>query len=82
MTTIGTLEKSAIEEIRIALSEYKGRHYLDIRTYFGKEGETRIPTRKGVSLSPEKIADLIKMLRLAEQRAFAQGLVKPESTDL
>ena len=30
---IATIEKNKTEELQIALKEFKGRHYLDVRTY-------------------------------------------------
>jgi hypothetical protein len=44
-------------------SEYKGRRYLDIRVYTEIEGKVdKVPTKKGVTLRPELIPELIKAL--------------------
>ena len=79
---IAIIEKNKIEELRITLKEFKGRRYLDIRTYidpYADEGQGRVPTKKGIKLSPGRIAELIADLRRAEAEAISQGLLKPES---
>lgn len=56
------VEKSELEKIRIARSEFKGKDLVDIRTYFqAAEGEWH-PTKKGINLSYEKISELIGAL--------------------
>ena len=77
---IGTLEKSATQDLWVKLSTYQGRRYLDVRTYLTLDatGE-RVPTKKGITLAPEKIGELIAVLRRAEAEAISQGLLKPES---
>lgn len=55
---IHSFAKNAVEEIRVSLNVFRGRQYIDIRTYFkGDDGEYR-PSKKGVTLSPELISDL------------------------
>ena len=82
VSDIGVIEKSKTEELRIALKEFKGRDYLDIRTFadpYADEGQGRVPTKKGITLAPAKIAELIAVLRRAEAEAISQGLLKPEA---
>ena len=50
---IATVEKNKTEELPIALKEFKGRRYLDIRIFvepYTDEGQGRVPTKKGVTL--------------------------------
>ncbi len=82
VSDIGVIEKSKLEELRISFKQYKGRHYLDIRTFaeqYADEGQGRVPTKKGVTLAPAKIAELIAVLRRAEAEAISQGLLKPDA---
>ena len=75
---IATIEKSKTEELRIALKEYKGHRYLDIRTFiepYADEGQGRVPSKKGITLSPAKLPELITALQEAERQARAQGLL-------
>ncbi len=80
-TDIATIEKNKTEELRVALNEFKDRHYLDIRTYadpYADEGQGRVPTRKGVTLNLAKLPELIEALQKAEVEARALGLLKGE----
>ncbi len=78
---IAIIEKNKIEELRITLKEFKGRRYLDIRTYidpYADEGQGRVPTKKGVTCPLAKLPDLIEVLQKAEVEAQALGLLKGE----
>lgn len=51
-------EKSRGETINVYLGEYAGRKYLHIREwYLDKDGEEK-PTKKGVAIPIEKVAEL------------------------
>jgi len=64
---IGELEKGK-DKIIISLKEFKGKHYIDIRTYFENQEGEWIPTKKGISLTPENLDDVIKFLKEAKQK--------------
>jgi len=54
-----TIARSATEEIQIAINEYKGKQYLDLRVYYTTDdGLNWNPTKKGVTFSPDKLVDL------------------------
>ena len=77
-TDITTIEKNRSEELRISLKEYKGHRYVDIRTFaepYADEGQSRIPTKKGVTLKLEDLAEFIAALQEAQQQARAAGLL-------
>jgi len=64
---IAIIPKTSIDDIRVMWSEYKGRRYLDIRVYTEIDGKTdRVPTKKGVTLRPDLIPELIKALESAQ----------------
>ncbi len=51
-------KNSGGEEVRISLTTYKGREYLDIRVYYqGDDGEKH-PTKKGITLSLDLLSEL------------------------
>ena len=53
---IATIPRSATEQLQIAINEYKGKSYLDMRIFYTTdEGATWLPTKKGVTCSPENI---------------------------
>ena len=64
--------------MRIALKEFKGYDYVEIRTYvepYADKGQGRVPTKKSVTLRLEKLAELIAALPEAEKQARAAGLL-------
>jgi len=66
---IGDLERNATEVVRVSAEEFKGRKYIDIRIYFkDNEGEWR-PTKKGVTVQPDKVEELMGLLRKAQEQA-------------
>ena len=61
-----TIPRSATEEIQIAINEYKGKKYLDLRVYYTTDdGLNWNPTKKGVTFSPEKLEDLKSAIETA-----------------
>ena len=54
--------------IRISTEEFKGRAYIDVRIYFAdNEGEWK-PTKKGVTINPDKLDQVIELLREAQEK--------------
>ena len=80
--SIATIEKSKIEELRIAVKEYRGRRYVDIRTFcdpYADEGHGRVPTKKGITCPLSKLPELIAALQEAQAQVKKQGLAKREA---
>ena len=56
---LATIPRTATEQMQISLNEYKGKSYLDMRIFYTTdEGATWLPTKKGVTCSPENIKTL------------------------
>lgn len=55
--SIYEFEKSPEEKIIAEVSEFKGRHLIDIRTFYQADGEWR-PTKKGINIPLEKLPEL------------------------
>jgi len=68
--TIYTFKKSDTEEIRVSLGTFKEKIYLNVRVWFfsQRDGEFK-PTKKGLTLGAEFIAELKTALEKAEQEA-------------
>ena len=57
---LATIERSDTEQSQISISEYKGRSYLNMRIFYTTdEGATWLPTKKGVTFTPEQL-DLLE----------------------
>lgn len=56
---LATIPRTATEQMQIAINEYKGKSYLDMRIFYTTDdGATWLPTKKGVTCSPENIETL------------------------
>lgn len=56
---LATIERSDRERLQIAINEYKGRSYLDLRIFYTTDGgENWRPTQKGVTCAPEALETL------------------------
>jgi hypothetical protein len=45
------IQKSPIEQLRIARREYKGHEFIDVRTYYQNDAGEWCPTRKGITIA-------------------------------
>lgn len=66
---IGEIQKNSTNKIRVSVREYKGRQFVDVRTFFQNEVSNEYgPTKKGIAISPDKITELIRLLSEADKR--------------
>jgi len=63
----GELQKGK-DKIIVALKEFKGKEYIDIRTHFENDDGDWIPTKKGITFSPEGLDELIEILKNAKKK--------------
>ncbi len=63
---IGEIPKGK-DKIIVALKEFKGKEYIDIRTHFQNDDGDWIPTKKGITLSPDNLDEMIDLLKKAKQ---------------
>jgi hypothetical protein len=59
---IGEIQKNSTENIRVSTESYKGYEFVDIRVYVMNDIGEWIPTKKGVTIAPEKVEELVKFL--------------------
>lgn len=65
---VGTIERSEKERVQIAVNEYKGRSYLDLRIFYTTDGgDTWRPTQKGITVAPEHLDTLIDAVEEAKK---------------
>jgi len=64
--TVYTFKKSESEEVRVSLGTFKEKVYLNVRVWFfsQRDGEFK-PTKKGITLGTEFIAELKTALKKA-----------------
>ena len=65
---LGVIERNATEELHISINEYKGKKYVDMRIYYTTDdGDTWNPTKKGITVPPEKIEEVKAALCKAQE---------------
>ena len=53
---LATIERTETEQLQISVSEFKGKSYLNLRIFYTTdEGAPWIPTKKGVTFSPDQL---------------------------
>ena len=63
---ISTIERSLTEQLQIAVKEYKGKKYLDLRIFYTTDdGASWLPTKKGVTVSPNHLSVLKEAIEVA-----------------
>lgn len=71
---IGSMQKNSRERVVVAIKEFRGRPFVDVRMHFQK-GDEIIPTREGVTLRPELLAEFQKLVNAAIKAARDRGLI-------
>mgnify|MGYP002710983362 CR=1 FL=1 len=72
---LATIARNATEQLQISINSYKEKQYLDLRIYYTTdEGETWLPTKKGVTVSP----DNLQTLKDAVEKAMEELLTVEE----
>ena len=63
---VGTVEKNALERIQIAVKDYQGHVYVDLRLWFLGDDEQWHPTKKGITVGPSQWDDFLAALGQVE----------------
>lgn len=61
-TVIAEFQKNAVEKVRGAFREYKGRNLIDLRIYYQDEAGEWLPTKEGIALTVEQWPELREAL--------------------
>jgi hypothetical protein len=64
---IHSFPKNPLEEIRVSLTVFKKKQYIDLRVYYkGDEGEYH-PSKKGITISLDLFPDLVEAIEKARE---------------
>jgi hypothetical protein len=78
--TIASIDVSRRVQVRVILSEWRGRRKLHIREFHpGPIADTWWPSKQGVALDLERLPELIEALHTAEVEAISRGFLPRES---
>ena len=70
---LATIDRTDTEQLQISVSEYKGKSYLNMRIFYTTDGGTSwLPTKKGVTFSPDQI-DLLEEAIQEAKKEFMEA---------
>ena len=70
---LATIQRTETEQLQISLSEYRGKSYLNMRIFYTTdEGATWLPTKKGVTFSPEQFDILTDAIEEAKKELMSE----------
>ena len=53
---LATIDRNATEQLQISIKSFKDKEYLDLRIFYTTDdGASWLPTKKGVTVSPDKL---------------------------
>ena len=65
---LATIPRNATEQLQISINSYKEKKYLDLRIYYTTDdGANWLPTKKGVTISPDNLMTLKDAVETAMQ---------------
>jgi hypothetical protein len=64
---VARIPKNPTEEVRVALTSYRGHDLVDIRVFYQDEAGEWRPTKRGVSLSVDSFTELREAVAKAEE---------------
>ena len=65
---LATIPRNATEQLQISINTYKEKKYLDLRIYYTTDdGANWLPTKKGVTISPDNLMTLKDAVETAMQ---------------
>jgi len=69
---LATIERTPTEQLQIAVSEYRGKSYFNLRIFYTTDdGATWLPTKKGVTFAPEQLDILSDAIEEAKKEFMA-----------
>ncbi len=61
LVNLGYIELTATQKLIFSISNFRGRKYIDIRTWFQDQSGAWKPTKKGIHFSTDKFHDFEKL---------------------
>lgn len=63
---IGELTKNSTEKYLVQVRDYRGREFIDLRVYYMDDRGEWCPTKKGITITPDKVSSLVELIQMAE----------------
>ncbi len=70
---LATIQRNDTEQLQIFISEYKGKSYFNLRIFYTTDdGATWLPTKKGVTFSPDQLDTLTEAIAEAQKEFMVE----------
>ncbi len=70
---LATIQRNDTEQLQIFISEYKGKSYFNLRIFYTTDdGATWLPTKKGVTYSPDQLDTLTEAIAEAQKEFMVE----------
>ena len=70
---LATIQRNDTEQLQIFISEYKGKSYFNLRIFYTTDdGATWLPTKKGVTFSPDQLDILTEAIAEAQKEFMVE----------
>ena len=70
---LATIERTDTEQLQISISEYRGKSYLNMRIFYTTdEGASWLPTKKGVTFTPDQLDILTDAIEEAKKEFMSE----------
>ena len=71
---LAKIQRTDTEELQIAITEFRGKSYFNLRVFYTTdEGATWLPTKKGVTFSPDQLDILAEAVEEAKKEFMSEG---------
>ena len=77
---IAQFRRNAEDTLRVSLSVFKGRTYVDLRLFYEAANGELAPTKKGITITPELWDSFRTAIAAAETELRARNLWHPEGS--
>ncbi|MBZ5588134.1 MAG: transcriptional coactivator p15/PC4 family protein [Acidobacteriia bacterium] len=78
--TLAEFQRNAEDTLRVSLSTFKGRTYVDVRLFYTSDTGELLPTKKGVTVTPDLWDAFRAAIAAAEAELQARNLWHPEAS--
>ena len=71
---LAKIQRTDTEQLQIAITEFRGKTYFNLRVFYTTDdGATWLPTKKGVTFSPDQLDVLSDAIEEAKKEFMSEG---------
>ena len=78
---LAKVQRNVVDTFVFQLTEFKGKKYIDIRTFYTDDAGELQPTKKGINIPRDAYPAFRKALLEAEAEMIKEGLFDPEDLE-